>query len=204
MRFSVNDMVKILLATGNPHKARELSAMLSGCDVEVLTLKDVGFAGEIIEDGETFEENAEIKARAAASLGYIGVGDDSGLCVDFLGGAPGVYSARYAGEPCDNSKNNEKLLSEMAGVPEDKRGAKFVCVICCVFPDGRKIVSRGECPGRILTSYAGSGGFGYDPLFYCTERGKSYADMTEEEKNSVSHRARAMKGFLDKFISEIK
>lgn len=204
MRFSVNDMVKILLATGNPHKARELSAMLSGCDVEVLTLKDVGFAGEIIEDGETFEENAEIKARAAASLGYIGVGDDSGLCVDFLGGAPGVYSARYAGEPCDNSKNNEKLLSEMAGVPEDKRGAKFVCVICCVFPDGRKIVSRGECPGRILTSYAGSGGFGYDPLFYCTERGKSYAEMTEEEKNSVSHRARAMKGFLDKFISEIK
>lgn len=197
-------MVKILLATGNPHKARELSAMLSGCDVEVLTLKDVGFAGEIIEDGETFEENAEIKARAAASLGYIGVGDDSGLCVDFLGGAPGVYSARYAGEPCDNSKNNEKLLAEMAGVPEDKRGAKFVCVICCVFPDGRKIVSRGECPGRILTSYAGSGGFGYDPLFYCTERGKSYAEMTEEEKNSVSHRARAMKGFLDKFISEIK
>ena len=197
-------MVKILLATGNPHKARELSAMLSGCDVEVLTLKDVGFAGEIIEDGETFEENAEIKARAAASLGYIGVGDDSGLCVDFLGGAPGVYSARYAGEPCDNSKNNEKLLSEMAGVPEDKRGAKFVCVICCVFPDGRKIVSRGECPGRILTSYAGSGGFGYDPLFYCTERGKSYAEMTEEEKNSVSHRARAMKGVLDKFISEIK
>lgn len=197
-------MVKILLATGNPHKARELSAMLSGCDVEVLTLKDVGFAGEIIEDGETFEENAEIKAGAAASLGYIGVGDDSGLCVDFLGGAPGVYSARYAGEPCDNSKNNEKLLSEMAGVPEDKRGAKFVCVICCVFPDGRKIVSRGECPGRILTSYAGSGGFGYDPLFYCTERGKSYAEMTEEEKNSVSHRARAMKGFLDKFISEIK
>lgn len=197
-------MVKILLATGNPHKARELSAMLSGCDVEVLTLKDVGFTGEIIEDGETFEENAEIKARAAASLGYIGVGDDSGLCVDFLGGAPGVYSARYAGEPCDNSKNNEKLLSEMAGVPEEKRGAKFVCVICCVFPDGRKIVSRGECPGRILTSYAGSGGFGYDPLFYCTERGKSYAEMTEKEKNSVSHRARAMKGFLDKFISEIK
>ena len=197
-------MVKILLATGNPHKARELSAMLSGCDVEVLTLKDVGFAGEIIEDGETFEENAEIKARAAASLGYIGVGDDSGLCVDFLGGAPGVYSARYAGEPCDNSKNNEKLLSEMAGVPEDKRGAKFVCVICCVFPDGRKIVSRGECPGRILTSYAGSGGLGYDPLFYCTERGKSYAEMMEEEKNSVSHRARAMKVFLDKFISEIK
>ena len=197
-------MVKILLATGNPHKARELSAMLSGCDVEVLTLKDVGFTGEIIEDGETFEENAEIKARTAASLGYIGVGDDSGLCVDFLGGAPGVYSARYAGEPRDNSRNNEKLLSEMAGVPEEKRGAKFVCVICCVFPDGRKIVSRGECPGRILTSYAGSGGFGYDPLFYCTERGKSYAEMTEEEKNSVSHRARAMKGFLDKFISEIK
>lgn len=197
-------MAKILLATGNPHKARELSAMLSGCDVEVLTLKDVGFTGEIAEDGKTFEENAEIKARAAASLGYIGVGDDSGLCVDFLGGAPGVYSARYAGEPCDNAKNNEKLLFEMAGVPEEKRGAKFVCVICCVFPDGRKIISRGECSGRILTSYAGRGGFGYDPLFYCTERGKSYAEMTEEEKNSVSHRARAMKGFLDKFLSEIK
>ena len=117
---------------------------------------------------------------------------------------PGIYSARYAGESCDYAKNNEKLLSEMAGVPEEKRTAKFVCVICCVFPDGRKIVSRGECPGRILTSYAGDGGFGYDPLFYCTEKGKSYAEMTEDEKNSVSHRAKAMAGFLDKFLAEIK
>lgn len=197
-------MTKILLATGNAHKAKELSALFEGHDIEVLTLRDVGFTGEIIEDGKTFEENAEIKARAAAELGYIGVGDDSGLCVDFLSGAPGIYSARYAGESCDYAKNNEKLLSEMAGVPEEERTAKFVCVICCVLPDGRKIVSRGECPGKILTSYAGSGGFGYDPLFFCTEKGKSYAEMTEDEKNSVSHRARAMAGFLDKFLAEIK
>lgn len=197
-------MTKILLATGNAHKAKELSALFEGHDIEVLTLRDVGFAGEIIEDGKTFEENAEIKARAAAELGYIGVGDDSGLCVDFLSGAPGIYSARYAGESCDYAENNEKLLSEMAGVPEEERTAKFVCVICCVLPDGRKIVSRGECPGKILTSYAGSGGFGYDPLFFCTEKGKSYAEMTEDEKNSVSHRARAMAGFLDKFLAEIK
>lgn len=197
-------MTKILLATGNAHKAKELSALFEGHDIEVLTLRDVGFTGEIIEDGKTFEENAEIKARAAAELGYIGVGDDSGLCVDFLSGAPGIYSARYAGESCDYAKNNEKLLSEMAEVPEEERTAKFVCVICCVFPDGRKIVSSGECPGKILTSYAGSGGFGYDPLFFCTEKGKSYAEMTEDEKNSVSHRARAMAGFLDKFLAEIK
>ena len=165
-------MTKILLATGNAHKAKELAALFEGHDIEVLTLRDVGFTGEIIEDGKTFEENAEIKARAAAELGYIGVGDDSGLCVDFLSGAPGIYSARYAGENCDDTKNNEKLLCELAGVPEEKRTAKFVCVICGVFPDGRKIVSRGECFGRILSSYAGDGGFGYDPLFYCTEKGK--------------------------------
>ena len=114
-------MTKILLATGNAHKAKELAALFAGHDIEVLTLRDVGFTGEIIEDGKTFEENAEIKARAAAELGYIGVGDDSGLCVDFLSGAPGIYSARYAGESCDYAKNNEKLLSEMAGVPEEKR-----------------------------------------------------------------------------------
>lgn len=197
-------MTKILLATGNAHKAKELAALFEGHDVEVLTLRDVGFTGEIVEDGKTFEENAEIKARAAAELGYIGVGDDSGLCVDFLSGAPGIYSARYAGENCDDTKNNEKLLCELAGVPEEKRTAKFVCVICGVFPDGRKIVSRGECFGRILSSYAGDGGFGYDPLFYCTEKGKSYAEMTEDEKNSVSHRAKAMAGFLDKFLAEIK
>ena len=112
-------MTKILLATGNAHKAKELAALFAGHDIEVLTLRDVGFTGEIIEDGKTFEENAEIKARAAAELGYIGVGDDSGLCVDFLSGAPGIYSARYAGESCDYAKNNEKLLSEMAGGKAD-------------------------------------------------------------------------------------
>lgn len=194
--------MKILLASHNKNKIAELEALLKTvcADAEVVSLSDVGFTDEIIEDGTTFEENALIKARTGARLGYITVADDSGLMVDALGGAPGVYSARYAGEDGNTEKNNAKLLAELQGVPKDKRTAHFVSVVACVFPDGREdIVVRGECPGEILTSPRGKTGFGYDPLFWYAPFGKTYAEMTAEEKNSISHRGVAMQAFAKAF-----
>lgn len=194
--------MKILLASHNKNKIAELEALLKTvcADAEVVSLSDVGFTDEIVEDGTTFEENALIKARTGARLGYITVADDSGLMVDALGGAPGVYSARYAGEDGNTEKNNAKLLAALQGVPQDKRTAHFVSVVACVFPDGREdIVVRGECPGEILTSPRGKTGFGYDPLFWYASFGKTYAEMTAEEKNSISHRGVAMQAFAKAF-----
>lgn len=194
--------MKILLASHNKNKIAELEALLKTvcADAEVVSLSDVGFTDEIIEDGTTFEENALIKARTGARLGYITVADDSGLMVDAPGGAPGVYSARYAGEDGNTEKNNAKLLAALQGVPQDKRTAHFVSVVACVFPDGREdIVVRGECPGEILTSPRGKTGFGYDPLFWYAPFGKTYAEMTAEEKNSISHRGVAMQAFAKAF-----
>lgn len=194
--------MKILLASHNKNKIAELEALLKTvcADAEVVSLSDAGFTGEIVEDGTTFEENALIKARTGARLGYITVADDSGLMVDALGGAPGVYSARYAGEDGNTEKNNAKLLAALQGVPQDKRTAHFVSVVACVFPDGREdIVVRGECPGEILTSPRGKTGFGYDPLFWYAPFGKTYAEMTAEEKNSISHRGVAMQAFAKAF-----
>ena len=190
--------MKILLASHNKNKIAELEALLKTvcADAEVVSLSDVGFTDEIIEDGTTFEENALIKARTGARLGYITVADDSGLMVDALGGAPG----RYAGEDGNTEKNNAKLLAALQGVPQDKRTAHFVSVVACVFPDGREdIVVRGECPGEILTSPRGKTGFGYDPLFWYAPFGKTYAEMTAEEKNSISHRGVAMQAFAKAF-----
>lgn len=194
--------MKILLASHNKGKIAELQALLQNYnkDIEVVSMSDIGFCDEIVEDGSTFEENALIKARTGAALGYITVADDSGLMVDALGGAPGVYSARYAGEECDNEKNNEKLLCALDGLQQGQRGAKFVSVVACVFPDGREsIITRGECHGVILTEYRGNGGFGYDPLFYYPAMNKTYAEMTADEKNSISHRGIAMKKFAEEF-----
>ena len=194
--------MKILLASHNKNKIAELEALLKTvcADAEVVSLSDVGFTDEIVEDGTTFEENALIKARTGARLGYITVADDSGLMVDALGGAPGVYSARYAGEDGNTEKNNAKLLAALQGVPQDKRTAHIFSVVACVFPDGREeIVVRGECPGEILTSPRGKTGFGYDPLFWYAPFGKTYAEMTAEEKNSISHRGVAMQAFAKAF-----
>ena len=190
--------MKILLASHNKNKIAELEALLKTvcADAEVVSLSDIGFTGEIVEDGETFTENALIKARTGARLGYITVADDSGLMVDALGGAPGVYSARYAGEDGNTEKNNAKLLAAMRNVPKEKRTAHFVSVVACVFPDGREdIVVRGECPGRITRAPRGSGTFGYDPYFEY-ENGLTFAEMEGEAKNAVSHRARAMQEAL--------
>ncbi|MBQ8387533.1 MAG: XTP/dITP diphosphatase [Clostridia bacterium] len=189
--------MKAVLASHNKHKIGELQAILAKHipDIEILSLSDVGLEGEIVEDGATFEENALIKASFAARSGFLGIGDDSGLCVTALGGAPGIYSARYSGEDADDKKNNEKLLSELGG--KSDRSAKFVCCIACVFPDGRRLTVRGETHGIILESADGEGGFGYDPLFYVPELGKTYALMGAEEKNAISHRGRAIERLAD-------
>lgn len=193
--------MKIVLASRNKKKKAELQTLLSQYvdGIEILSLDDVGIYGEIEEDGVTFEENALIKARVAAGSGYIGVGDDSGLEVDALGGAPGVYSARYAGEHGDDEANNDLLLKNL----EDKtdRHGRFVCCIACVFPEKygfEPIVVRGHVDGEILRRRQGEGGFGYDPLFYFPQFGKTLAEVTAEEKNTVSHRGNAIKLFAEK------
>lgn len=159
---------------------------------QLLTLKDIGFCEEIPETGRTFEENALIKARTLASQGYIAIGDDSGLCVEALGGAPGIYSARYAGEHGNDEKNNQKLLEELDATGDKARRASFVCVIACAAPDGRAFTVRGECFGYIAKTPAGQGGFGYDPLFHPGNDTRSFAQYTPAEKNAVSHRGRAL------------
>ena len=196
--------MKIVLASRNKKKISELNALLEKHipGIEVLSLDDIGFEGEIVEDGETFEDNAYIKASTVAKLGYIGVGDDSGLCVDALDGAPGVYSARYAGEHGDDAANNALLLKNLAD--KEDRTARFVCAIACVFPDdvNRAHIFRGEVEGKIIDEYRGEGGFGYDPLFYYEPFGKTLAEMSAEEKNSISHRGRAIENFA-KTLKEI-
>ena len=186
--------MKIVLASRNAKKIRELRQILSASieDVEILSLDDVGIYGEIEEDGETFEENAFIKAHTAAKSGYIGVGDDSGLAVNALGGAPGVYSARYCGRHGDDEANNVTLLKNLE--ENEDRSAKFVCVIACVFPDDidNGHLFRGETEGVILKEASGNGGFGYDPLFYYEPMEKTFADMSAEEKNGISHRGKAL------------
>ena len=199
--------MKIVLASRNRKKIAELKALLSEFipNIEILSLDDVGIFGEIEEDGKTFAENALIKARVAASSGYIGVGDDSGLTVDVLGGAPGIYSARYSamcgyeGEHNDEA-NNQVLLKQLEPYSDAERTGAFVCTIACVFQDGRELTVSGEAKGRILRTYAGKGGFGYDPLFYYEPLQKTFAELTPEEKNQISHRGAAVRAFAQKLL----
>jgi XTP/dITP diphosphohydrolase len=193
--------MEILIATNNQKKLRELHDILINLDPELklYTLRDVGFEDDIIEDATTFEGNALIKVNALSRYGYITLADDSGLEVEYLNGEPGVYSARYAGEPCDDEKNNEKLLSRLDGVPYEKRNAAFVSAIACRFPDGRSFTVRGSCEGVILTSPKGSDGFGYDPLFLHEKSGKTFAELNAEEKNKISHRRKALEEFMKIF-----
>ena len=191
----------MVMASRNRGKIKELETLLREIspDIEVLGLDDIGYEGDIEENGETFEENAFIKASVPAKLGYIGIADDSGLCVDALGGAPGIYSARYSGK--GSEANNDKLLLFMDPVPDGKRQARFVSVICVVFPDGTPdIMVRGECEGTITRERRGEGGFGYDPLFFYPPLGATFGELSAETKNRISHRANAMK----KLAEEIK
>ena len=195
--------MKIVLASRNKHKIGELQSLMSQyiSGVEILSLDDVGILGEIEENGESFGENALIKARAAAASGYIGVGDDSGLAVRALDGAPGIYSARYAGEHGNDAANNALLLKNLAD--KEDRFAEFVCSVALVFPDGRAPVCvEGRTGGIILDIPRGQGGFGYDPLFYYEPFGKTFSEMTPDEKNSISHRGKAIEA-LAKKIKEI-
>ena len=191
--------MKIVLASRNKKKIAELQTLLGEYieGIEILSLDDVGILGEIEENGNSFSENALIKARAAAESGYIGIGDDSGLEVDALGGAPGIYSARYAGGHGDDEANNQLLLKNL----EDKtdRSARFICALACVYPDGREdICVIGKAEGEIISEYRGAGGFGYDPLFYFPPLGKTFGELSAEEKNRVSHRSDAIRKMAEK------
>ncbi len=200
--------MKIVFASNNENKVREVRAILKEChatkDAEVVSLRDIGFTDDIVEDGTTFEENALIKARAVARLGYVCIADDSGLEVDALGGAPGVYSARYAGGHGDDAANNAKVLREMEGVPVEKRTARFTCAIACVFPDGDSFTVRASCEGRLLDHEEGDGGFGYDPMFFVEQYGKTLASVTPEEKNAISHRGQALRLFAARLAEKQK
>ncbi len=189
--------MEILVGTTNPGKLVEVKSVLKDLSVQIVALTDLGTWPEVVEDGGSFEENARKKARALADFsGYVTLADDSGLEVDALGGAPGILSARYSGEEADELKNNEKLLRELAGIPRQKRGARFVCVIALCAPmssPGKDRVFRGECEGWITSVTRGSKGFGYDPLFFYPPLGKTFAELDREAKNRVSHRGKALK-----------
>lgn len=196
--------MKVILASKNAHKLTELSEILSQLGFEIALESEYGLDIDVDETGTTFEENSFLKADAVMRASGLPVlADDSGLMVDCLGGAPGVYSARY-GHKNSDAERIEYLLENMKDVPQQKRTARFVCVITCLWPDGRRIVARGECPGVILTAPKGAGGFGYDPVFYLPERGKTYAELAPEEKNAISHRARALQEFCRIYREEFE
>ena len=200
-------MTTIVMATGNKHKVaemRELLAPYMGNEYRLVSMKEAGFDGDIEENGKTFAENAYIKASTVCkATGEITIADDSGLCVDALGGRPGVYSSRYCGDAGYDVKI-PALLDELKSVPDEKRTAYFEADICCVFPDGRSEVFVGRCNGSIAYSPAGNGDFGYDPVFYYPPFGKTFAEMTKEEKNSISHRGDAVRKFIGAFFGNGK
>lgn len=184
---------KTVFATGNAGKMKEIRMILADADVEVLSMKEAGIAPDIVENGTTFAENALIKARACAKLtGLLALADDSGLVVDYLNGEPGIYSARYMGENTSYHIKNHNLIERLAGVPDEKRTARFVCAIAAVFPDGRELVTEGTMEGRIGYEEKGENGFGFDPVFYVPEYGLTSAEMNAEQKNASSHRGKAL------------
>lgn len=192
-------MKKIIVATGNEGKMKEIRDILQGEDIQFASLRDEQLQDvEIIEDGTTFEENAIIKARAISDLtGQMVLADDSGLEVDYLDKAPGIYSARYMGEDTPYTVKNNHIIKLLQGVEGTARSARFVCVIACAFPDGRNITVRGVIEGQIGYEEKGENGFGYDPIFYVPEFGCTTAELPPEEKNRVSHRGKALKAMYE-------
>jgi XTP/dITP diphosphohydrolase len=187
----------LVLATRNPGKIKELEALLSGLGFAVLGLGAFPDIGEVEETGATFAENALLKARAVAqATGLVSLADDSGLQVEALSGAPGVYSARYSGQDATDDKNNLKLLDALKDVPEDQRDCRFVSVVAACAPNGAELLAEGRWEGRVLAAQRGAGGFGYDPLFLDLELGKSAAELAPAEKNARSHRGRALRALL--------
>ena len=195
--------MKMVLASKNPKKMKEMNEILSGMGVEVCLQSDVGIDIDVEETGTTFEENSLLKAKAVMEAsGLPAIADDSGLCVDALNGAPGVYSARYGGEGLSDEDRYRMLLENMRG--QMTRAAKFVSVITCCFPNGDVLTARGECPGTIAFAPMGEGGFGYDPVFFLPKLKKTFAQLAPEEKNAVSHRGRALEAFQAKLEEYLK
>ena len=191
-------MKRIIFATGNEGKMREIREILRDLDVEVLSLKEAGIHGDIVEDGTTFEENAVIKARTISEMtGEIVLADDSGLEIDYLNKEPGVYSARYMGEDTSYHIKNANLIQRLEGVPDEKRTARFVCAVAAAFPDGTVKTVRGTMEGRIVYEERGENGFGYDPIFFLPEFQCTSAELSMEEKNQISHRGKALRAIKD-------
>jgi len=200
------EKIEVVIATRNSGKLREIRAILAPLELKILSLRDFPEIPEIIEDGQTFEENAVKKAAAVArQTGRMAIADDSGLAVDALQGRPGVFSSRYAGERATDAERYQKLLKEMTGTPQGKRGASFICAIAVASPKGKTESVEGQCRGEIAFAPKGSHGFGYDPVFYLPERGKTMAELEPEVKNRISHRAQALeklKQVLPNFLAK--
>jgi len=186
--------MELILATKNKHKVEELKKLFDDADLKMFSLLDLPNIPNVIEDGKTFLENARKKAREIAALtGKMTLADDTGLAVNALDGAPGVYSARYSGRDKDYQANNQKLLEEMIKIPDEKRQAAFVCVMVLITPDGKEFDVEGRCEGMILKELKGDGGFGYDPLFFIPHLNKTLAELSMDEKNKISHRGIALR-----------
>ena len=202
------EATRIIFATSNEGKMKEVRMILADLGLEILSLKEAGIHADIVEDGTTFEENACIKASAIQKLaGGIVLADDSGLEVDYLGGAPGIYSARYMGEDTSYDIKNQAIIDKLEKAVDDERSARFVCAIAAALPDGEMLTTRGTIEGRIGYEIIGDGGFGYDPIFYLPERGLTTAQLSAEEKNEISHRGRAlraMKTMLKEKLGDIR
>lgn len=204
-------MYKIIFATGNEGKMKEIREILDGLTflgekVQILSMKEAGIDMDIIEDGTTFEENAMIKARAVAGAAKeaIVLADDSGLVIDYLNGEPGIYSARYLGKDTSYRVKNANLVQRLEGVPDEKRSARFVCAIAAVLPDGRELSTRGTIEGRIGYEEKGLNGFGFDPIFYVPEIGKYTAELSDEDKNRISHRGKALRAMREELEKELE
>jgi XTP/dITP diphosphohydrolase len=201
-------MNRIVFATKNKGKLKEINAILAELNVPVVSMEEAGITADVVEDGTTFEENAKKKAIEIMNITHeITLADDSGLEVDYLDGAPGVYSARYLGEDTPYSVKNQHILSLLQDVPEEKRTARFVCVIAAAFPDGRVFTAKGIMEGIIAKEIKGENGFGYDPIFYIPQLGFTTAELSPEDKNAISHRGKAltqMKELLKKQLGAIK
>ena len=196
---------KIIFATGNEGKMKEVRMILKDLGLPVLSMKEAGVQADIVEDGTTFEENAKIKAVAVQKLtGALVLADDSGLEIDYLNKEPGIYSARYMGEDTPYSMKNANLISRLAGVPDEQRTARFVCAIAAAFPDGEVLTTRGTIEGIIGYEERGENGFGYDPIFYLPEYKKSTAELSPEEKNALSHRGRALRQMEEELRKRIR
>lgn len=196
---------RIIFATGNQGKMKEIRMILADMDVSVVSMKEAGISPQIEENGKSFEENAVIKARTVMEMtGEMAMADDSGLEIDYLDGAPGIYSARFMGEDTSYDIKNNALIRKLEGVPDEKRTARFVCAIACALPDGRILKSRGTMEGIIGYEIKGENGFGYDPIFYLPEYSCTSAEISPEKKNELSHRGKALRNMKEQLVDILR